>query len=548
MISSSEQNDLESSLDAIIIGAGFSGLYMIYRLREAGFSVQAFEAADNVGGTWYWNRYPGARCDIESVYYNYTFSKELLVEWNWSSRYATQPEILRYINHVADKFELRKHIEFNTRVETAHFDEANHRWVITTDSGKKLSSKYLIAAIGCLSASNVPNIKGLDHFNGEWYHTGRWPHEKVDFTGKRVGIIGTGSSGIQAIPVIAKEAEHLTVFQRTPQYSAPAKDHPYEPEFIRKTWENYSELRQSMQYSMHGVPIIPRDRSALEDTPEVRQHHYEEAWEKGGLFTLSYTYNDHGINETANHAVADFVRGKIREVVSDPETAEKLMPNYYYATKRPIIDTDYFETYNRKNVTLVDVKETPIEEITTNGLRTTEEEHNLDILVFATGFDAITGPLFKIDLRGRNGMTLKEKWDGGANLKTYLGIATAEFPNFFMITGPQSPSVLSNMMVSIEQHVEWVTDFLLYLRKNRIELFEATKGAEEEWSNHCNEVANFTLLTKTDSWYMGANIDGKPRGFLPYAGGVGPYRQICNDVAAEGYKGFSLTAPSETAL
>jgi cation diffusion facilitator CzcD-associated flavoprotein CzcO len=547
MTSTQKSNSL-TDLDAVVVGAGFSGLYMLYRLREAGFSTRVFEAGDNVGGTWYWNRYPGARCDVESIYYNYTFSDELLREWTWSSKYAEQPEILSYINFVADKFDLRRDIQFKTLVNFAQFNEEKNRWDIQLNDGKTVSAKYFITAVGCLSASNVPKFKGLENFSGEWYHTGRWPHEKVDFKGKRVGVIGTGSSGIQSIPVIAQEAEHLTVFQRTPQYSTPARNEPYDPDFIKQVRENYSEIRKQMRQSLTGIPAVPRNRSALEDTQEERRRIYEAAWEKGGLLTLSYSYNDLSINPEANETVAEFIRSKIREVVKDPEVAEKLLPNYYYATKRPIIDTNYFETYNRDNVTLVDVKKAPIEEITPNGLRTAESEYELDMIVFATGFDAMTGPLFKMDIRGKDGVSLKEKWAGGAQTRTYLGIATAGFPNMFMLTGPESPSVLSNMMVSIEQHVEWVSDCIKYLRDHGKDVIEVKEEAENTWSKHCREVAESTLYVKTESWYTGANIDGKARGFQIYLGGVGPYRQICDEVAAKGYEGFTLKASEESVL
>lgn len=531
--------------DAVVVGAGFSGLYMLHRLREAGYSVRVFEAAEDVGGTWYWNRYPGARCDVESIYYNYTFSEKILNEWNWSSRYAEQPEILSYINFVADKLDLRKDIQFQTRITAAHYDEKAHNWKL--QAGKSIIiAKYFIPAIGCLSASNIPNFKGLETFQGEMYHTGRWPHEKVDFSGKRVGVIGTGSSGIQAIPVIAKEAGHLTVFQRTPQYSAPAQNHAYDQDVLKQTRENYKEIRQQMYASMHGVPQIPREISALQDTPEERERVYEEAWRKGGLFTLLYSYNDIGFIPEANQTVADFIRSKISSTVKNPEVAKRLMPNYFFGTKRPIIDTDYFETYNRENVNLVDVRKSAIQEITPTGLRTSDAEYELDMIVFATGFDAMTGPLFKIDIRGKDGLGLKEKWNGGANLKTYLGLSTAGFPNMFMLTGPQSPSVLSNMMVSIEQHVDWVTDCINYLETNSLHEFEAMPEAEEAWSEQCRATAAMTLLPHADSWYMGANIDGKPRGFLAFAGGVGVYRQICDLVAASRYEGFSKVSTSKT--
>jgi cation diffusion facilitator CzcD-associated flavoprotein CzcO len=527
----------ETNFDAVVIGAGFSGMYMLYRLREAGLSTRVYEAADGVGGTWYWNRYPGARCDSESIYYNYTFSEELYREWTWSSRYPEQPEILKYLNFVADKFELRPDIQFKTRVNAAQYDEENKIWQITLNDGSTVTAKYFITGVGCLSASNLPKFNGLENFKGEYYHTGHWPHTKVDFTGKTVGIIGTGSSGVQAIPAIAKEAAHLTVFQRTPQYSAPARNHPYDPEYIRQAKENFQEIKRQMRESTGGAPGDIPTKSALEVTPEERLEKYEEAWRIGGqgIFT---SYYDITVNEEANKTASEFIRTKIREIVKKPDVADKLMPSYYYGTKRPIIDTDYYETYNRDNVSLVDVKKNPIVEITEKGLRTTEGEYEVDVLVFATGFDGMTGPLLKMDIRGKDGVSLKEKWNGGENTRTYLGVANAGFPNFFMITGPESPSVLSNMPVSIEQHVEWISDCIEYMCENNMESIEANVEAEEAWSKHCGEVANATLFSKADSWYTGANIPGKTRRFLIYLGGVGAYRQKCAEIAANGYEGF----------
>ncbi|TDL75755.1 NAD(P)/FAD-dependent oxidoreductase [Rhodococcus qingshengii] len=527
----------ETNFDAVVIGAGFSGMYMLYRLREAGLSTRVYEAADGVGGTWYWNRYPGARCDSESIYYNYTFSEELYREWTWSSRYPEQPEILKYLNFVADKFELRPDIQFKTRVNAAQYDEENKIWQITLNDGSTVTAKYFITGVGCLSASNLPKFNGLENFKGEYYHTGHWPHTKVDFTGKTVGIIGTGSSGVQAIPAIAKEAAQLTVFQRTPQYSAPARNHPYDPEYIRQAKENFQEIKRQMRESTGGAPGDIPTKSALEVTPEERLEKYEEAWRIGGqgIFT---SYYDITVNEEANKTASEFIRTKIREIVKKPDVADKLMPSYYYGTKRPIIDTDYYETYNRDNVSLVDVKKNPIIEITEKGLRTTEGEYEVDVLVFATGFDGMTGPLLKMDIRGKDGVSLKEKWNGGENTRTYLGVANAGFPNFFMITGPESPSVLSNMPVSIEQHVEWISDCIEYMCENNMESIEANVEAEEAWSKHCGEVANATLFSKADSWYTGANIPGKTRRFLIYLGGVGAYRQKCAEIAANGYEGF----------
>ncbi|MGO4890591.1 flavin-containing monooxygenase [Anaerobacillus sp. MEB173] len=538
------KNNEVNHLDAIVIGAGFSGMYMLYRLREAGLSTRVYEAAGGVGGVWYWNRYPGARCDSESIYYNYTFSEELYKEWSWTSRYPEQPEILEYLNFVADKFQLRPDMQFNTRITSAVYDEGTNLWHIQTNTGENVTAKYFITGVGCISTANVPNIKGLDHFEGEWYHTGHWPHEKVDFSGKRVGLIGTGSSGIQSIPVIAKEAGHLTVFQRTPQFSVPAKNHRYDPEFIRQTKENYAEIRRHMKESVAGLNATFGERSVLDDTPEQRQKVLQASWDKGG-WAILFAYNDLLGNEEANKIVADFVRSKISEIVDDPETAQKLTPDHFYGTKRAIIDTEYFETYNRENVSLVDVKKAPIQEITSKGIRTADGEYELDTIVFATGFDGMTGSLFKIDIQGRDGVSLKEKWENGAATRTYLGLATAGFPNLFMITGPESPSVLGNMPAAIEQHVDWVMDCIQHMQDNGVDMIEANNEAEENWSKHCRELADATLYTKTDSWYTGANIEGKARGFQIYVGGYGPYRQICDEVAQKGYEGFSLRVLSK---
>lgn len=536
-----ERNNESLDFDAIVVGAGFSGLYMLYRLREAGFSIRVFEAGNDVGGVWYWNRYPGARCDIDSIYYNYTFSDELIQEWTWSQRFADQPEILRYLNFVADKFKLRTDIQFRTRVLAAVFDEENLKWDVKLDDGSAVTAKFFISGVGCLSASNVPQFKGLEDFQGDWYHTGHWPHDDVSFKGKRVGVIGTGSSGVQSIPIIAEEADHLFVFQRSPQYCTPARNHDYDPEFIQQIKDNYTDLRKKMYASQAGfLTPIRSERSALEDTEEERRRVYEEAWKKGGLGTMMNTYGDLRSNKKANETLSNFVRTKIREIVRDPDVAAKLMPTYYYGGKRVILDTNYYETYNRDNVTLVDVGSAPIKKLMKTGVQTTEDCYELDMLVFATGYDAMTGPLFRMDIRGKNGVALKEKWDEGRETKTYLGLTTADFPNFFMITGPESPSVLSNMVVSIEQHVDWITDCLTYLRKHGYATIEANNEAEQAWSKHCKEIAAPTLIAQTDSWYTGANIEGKARGIPIYLGGVGTYRKICDNVAAKDYEGFTL--------
>jgi cation diffusion facilitator CzcD-associated flavoprotein CzcO len=509
-------------LDAVVVGAGFSGLYMLHRLRELGLSTRVFEAADGVGGTWYWNRYPGARCDSE---------------WEWTCRYPEQPEILRYLNFVADKLDLRRDIQFKTRVTAARYNGQTHRWDIETDAGDRLSAKFLITAVGCLSAAQVPQIKGLESFEGPWYHTGKWPHEGVDFTGKRVGIIGTGSTGIQAIPVIASKAEHLTVFQRTPNFTVPAKDHPLTAEAQRDLKANYDQIRRKNRESVFGMPFDPAEQSALEVQAEERQRVYDELWDYGGFKFLLSSYSDLILNKEANETAAEYVRARIREIVKDPVTAEKLSPRTHpIGTKRPPIDTDYYETFNRDNVTLVDIRSAPIEEITRTGIRTRDGEYALDCIVFATGFDAMTGTLFNLGISGRDGVALQEKWADGPH--TYLGVAAAGFPNLFIITGPGSPSVLSNMPVSIEQHVEWIADCIQYLRNRNLDSIEATEEAQVAWDAQVNEIANATLFPQADSWYMGANIPGKPRVFMPYAGGVGTYRQLCAEIAEKGYEGF----------
>jgi cation diffusion facilitator CzcD-associated flavoprotein CzcO len=527
--------------DALIVGAGFSGLYQLLCLRDRlGLSVRVLEAAEGVGGTWYWNRYPGARCDSESHSYCYTFSRELLEEWEWSERYPGQPEILRYLNHVADRFDLRRDISFGARVAAARWDEAERRWHVATEAGERFAARFLVTAVGCLSSANIPDIPGLGEFAGRWYHTGQWPHEGVDFTGKRVGMIGTGSTGIQAAPVIAKAAAHLTVFQRTANYSIPARNAPLTPEFKRWLKENYAELRRIMHATPNGHPFPIADRSVFDVTPEERQAIYEAAWEKGGL-QFRATFRDLLVDKAANDTAAEFIRAKIREVVKDPAKAAVLADiDHPFAAKRPPIDTEYFETFNRDNVSLVNLRATPIECITPRGIRTRDgAEHALDIIVFATGFDAMTGQLLRMDIRGRDGLSLREAWREGP--RTYLGLQVAGFPNLFILTGPGSPSVLCNMPVPIEQHAEWVTDCIAHLRARGITRIEATPEAVDRWVEHVNEAANATLLpTVPHSWYLGANIPGKPRVFMPYAGGMARYRAICDEVAARGYEGFAL--------
>ncbi|WNG36542.1 NAD(P)/FAD-dependent oxidoreductase [Archangium violaceum] len=528
-----------SNFDAVIVGAGLAGLYMLYRLRQLGLSVRVYEAGSGVGGTWFWNRYPGARCDIESLDYSYSFSHELEQEWKWTERYATQPEILRYINHVADRFELRRNIQFNTRVTAAGFDEATNRWAIQTDDGVNVSARFCIMATGCLSAAKVPDFKGLGTFQGKWYHTGRWPHEGVDFTGQRVGVIGTSSSGVQLIPIVAEQAAHLFVFQRTPSFSVPARNAPIEPAYESWMKANYAEYRRKARETRAGVIMDVNERSALDVSPEEREREYTARWAKGGTGFLA-AFSDLRICRESNETAAEFVRSQIRATVRDPAVAETLLPrDYPLGTRRLCVDTGYYETFNRDNVTLVDVKKSPIEELTPKGLRTRSAEYELDSIVFATGFDAMTGALLNIDIRGRGNTTLRQKWADGP--RTYLGLAIAGFPNLFTITGPGSPSVFSNTIVSIEQHVDWIADCITYLREHRLERIEATVEAEDSWVAHARELVERTLFPLADSWYIGANIPGKPRVFMPYIGGVGAYRKKCDAVAAQGYEGFSLT-------
>jgi len=524
---------------AVIVGAGFAGLYMLHRLRQLGLPARVFEAGDNIGGTWYWNRYPGARCDVESMDYSYSFSDELQQEWKWSERYASQPEILTYINHVADRFDLRRDIQLSTRVTAATFDEAAGQWTVTTNRGDHVSARFCIMATGCLSSAQVPKFPGRESFHGKTYHTGRWPHEGVDFTGQRVGVIGTGSSAIQSIPIIAEQARHLVVFQRTPNFSAPAHNAPLDPDFERQVKTNYAAFRRQARESRVGFVVERSEASALAVSDEERRREYEKRWRRGGLgFTA--TYVDLLTNQDANDTAAEFCREKIRAIVRDPKVAEILAPkDYPVGTKRMCVDTRYYETYNRDNVTLVDIRRAPIEAITPEGVRTTDAAYPLDSIVFATGFDAMTGALLSIDIRGRGGRPLRDAWAEGP--RTYLGLTVAGFPNLFAITGPGSPSVLSNMIVSIEQHVDWIADCIDRMRAQGQATIEATAAAQEAWVGHVNEVGHATLYPRANSWYMGANIPGKPRIFMPYIGGVWTYRQICDDIAAKGYEGFTLT-------
>ena len=528
-------------LDALVIGAGFAGMYQLHCLRDRlGLAVQVFEAAAGVGGTWYWNRYPGARCDSESHAYRFSFSEDLAREWQWSERYPGQAEVLRYLNFVADRLDLKRDIRFNTRVKTARWDEGATLWQVTTESGESHRARFLITAVGCLSSANIPDIPGLESFAGQWYHTGQWPHEGVDFHGKRVGQVGTGSTGIQCAPVIAETAAHLTVFQRTANYSVPARNAPLTDEFKRYARDNVAGINRTMRATRNGHPFFDADRSALATPPEERQALYEAAWAKGGL-QFRATFGDIISNLDANKTAADFIRGKIREIVRDPATAAKLADiDHPYAAKRPPIDTDYFETFNRDNVALVDLRAEPIERITPRGIRTSRAEYPLDAIVFATGFDGLTGSLLAMDIRGRGDTSLGQAWKEVP--RNYLGLQVTGFPNLFMITGPGSPSVLCNMPVPIEQHVEWITDCIARMRDTGVRQVEAKPEAMDAWVAKVNQAAAATLLPMaTHSWYMGANIPGKPRVFLPYAGGMARYREICDQVAANNYEGFTFS-------
>ena len=526
--------------DAVVIGAGFAGLYMLYRLRQLGLTTRVFEAGDGVGGTWYWNRYPGARCDVESMQYSYSFSEELQQEWQWSERYPRQDEILNYINHVADRFGLRPDIQLQTRVTSAVYDDATRRWTVGTDQGDQVSARFVISAGGCLSAARVPDTPGLSAFKGKWYHTGNWPHEPVDFTGQRVAVIGTGSSGIQIIPAIARQASQVVVFQRTPNFSIPAWNRPL-PQADQQAWKaNYSEHRKQARTTRSGILYEYSQRATADVSEQERQQEYERRWARGGA-NFTHAFNDIFIDKRANDSAAEFVRAKIRGTVKDPRIAALLAPtDHAIGTKRICVDTDYYATFNQPHVSLVDLRSTPIEQITPTGIRTTAQSYELDAIVFATGYDAVTGALDRIDIRGQGGQSLKEKWSHGP--RTYLGLMSAGFPNLFLITGPGSPSILTNVVVAIEQHVDWIARCLRHMLDHQLQVARADARDEEEWVAHVNEVASRTLFPTANSWYMGANIPGKPRAFLPYVGGLQNYTVICEQVVSEGYKGLHFDA------
>ena len=525
-------------VDVVVVGAGFSGLYLLYRLRKAGFSTRVFERGGDVGGTWYWNRYPGARCDVESLQYSYSFDEQLQQDWHWPEKFSAQPDILAYANHVADRFNLKKDIEFNIEVKASWFDENLKTWKITTDTGEEINAKYFIMATGCISTTQIPNIKGLSDYVGNTFHTGDWPHEEVDFSGQSIAVIGTGSSGIQSIPVLAKQAKKLTVFQRTPNYSIPSQNEPMTKKYERSWKDVYSERRKEMRYSAHGSLKDLNDVPALSVDEDQRQELYTKRWAIGGTGFLG-SFNDLLTNADANYTAAEYVRQQIKRVVRDKETAEILCPRSYpIGTKRICIDTGYFETYNRENVKLVDISKKPIQRLVTDGIIVDDQLYPFDSIIFATGFDAMTGSIFNVDIKGRDGLALKEKWNAGP--KTYLGLMSASFPNLFMITGPGSPSVKSNMIMSIEQHVDLVIETLLSMRRQGLSVVEPELEAENKWVDHVQEVANKTLFPQANSWYMGANIPGKPRLFMPYIGGVGAYREICEEIVANNYRGFKF--------
>ena len=526
--------------DVVIVGAGFAGLYALHKLRGLDLKLKCYEAGDGVGGTWYWNRYPGARCDVESLEYSYSFSDDLQQDWEWPERFSAQPDILKYANHVADRFDLRRDIQFNTRVSSAVFDKTSNLWTVTTHQGDVVQARFCIMASGNLSLPRVPDFKGIESFKGKWYHTGQWPKEPVDFTGKRVGVIGTGSSAIQLIPVVAEQARHLTVFQRTANFSLPSGNEPLDPQFVAAFKKRYKERRAEADRTPFGIAgHPPPTKFSRDDTPEEREKAYTARWGTGGNIAFLYAYKDLLVDKEANEIASDFVRRKIRETVKDQTVAEHLLPNdHYIGTKRLCLDLGYYETYNRDNVSLVNIRKAPIVEITEQGIRTADAEYELDAIIFATGYDAMTGAILDIDIRVEGEQSLREKWAAGP--KTYLGLLTAGFPNMLIITGPGSPSVKSNMIAAIEQHVDWIHGLMDYVKKGGYVRVEADLQSEEQWVSHVNEVANGTLYPLANSWYVGANIPGKPRVFMPYVAGLDKYRDICNDVAAKGYRGLVL--------
>jgi cation diffusion facilitator CzcD-associated flavoprotein CzcO len=525
-------------VDAVVVGAGFAGLYMLHRLRERGLRAVVLEAGSGVGGTWFWNRYPGARCDVESVDYSYSFDEELEQEWVWKERYATQPEILSYVNFVAERLDLLRDVRLETRVETASYDEPSATWRLTTSSGLRTSSRYLVMATGNLSVPATPSIPGVDSFEGRLLHTGHWPHEPVDLSGLRVGVIGTGSSGTQLIPVVAQQAEHLYVFQRTPNFSVPANNRDLEPGELEAIKQSYPSRRAAARLSPTGLNQRMNRESALEVTDEERLAVFEKYWNEAG-FGFILAFSDLMSTPAANQTAVDFLHQRTFDLVDDPEVARALTAtDYPFGSKRPCVDTGYYTTFNRDDVTLVDVRSHPLVEVTAHGVRTTEGEYELDALVLATGFEAMTGALRRIDIRGRDGVSLADTWAEGPS--SYLGLGMAGFPNLLTITGPGSPSVLSNVLVSIEQHVEWIDRLLGYMLEHGYTSIEATEPAQAKWTEHVDDIAYATLYPVGATWYLGPEVEGKRRRFMPYAGGLRAYRATCEQVAADGYEGFAL--------
>jgi cation diffusion facilitator CzcD-associated flavoprotein CzcO len=524
--------------DVVVIGAGFAGIYALYRLRNLlGLRVKVLEAGEDVGGTWFWNTYPGARCDTESYVYCYSFSRELWDEWDWSGRYPEQAELHRYISHVADRFDLRRDIQFGTRATEASFDDEQERWSVRTEQGETFTGQFLVTAVGLLSQRYVPDVKGLDRFQGEWYHTSRWPEEGVDLRGKRVGLIGTGSTGVQATPVIAREAEHLTVFQRSPQYAVPARHEMITRADLDEIKANYDELWGYVRWSVGGFPWQHNGQSALEVSDEERKRVFEELWEVGGTKFLMGSYRDLLLDRRANDTVSEFLRAKIREEVKDPVTAEALLPtDHPFGSRRPIIHTDYYETFNRDNVTLVDCRHFPIEEVTESGIQVENGHHDLDVIVFATGFDAVTGAYLAMDVRGREEQSLSDKWERG--IVSYLGIGMHGFPNLFMVQGPGS--TFGNQVVAIEHHIEWIADCISYVQEHGYSTIEATSESEREWSDQMHEAAEQTLVVHANSWWNGTNVPGKVRSILFYPGSFRYYRKTCDAIADDGYAGFAF--------
>ncbi len=527
----------ETELDAAVVGAGFGGMYMLLKLREAGFKARVYETGDGVGGTWYWNRYPGCRCDVESMQYSYSFSEELQQEWDWSERYSPQPEILAYANHVADRFDLRRDIQFNTRIETATFDEASATWLITTGAGERIRTRYFVTAVGCLSSANMPDFAGREDFPGPVYHTGQWPHDGVDFTGLRVAVIGTGSSGVQSIPIIAEQAKSLHVFQRTANFVVPARNRPLDPAEREAIKADYQSLRDKGRSRPTGFYFEHNAFSAQSVDDAERRRLYEHFWDNGGLTFLG-VFNDLLVNSESNETAAEFVRDKIREIVDDPETAALLAPRDIIGCKRLCADTGYFETFNLPHVKLVDISKTPISSLTAKGIRVGDDEYEVDAIVCATGFDAMTGALLKIDIRGVGGRTLSDKWEHGP--RTYLGLGIKDFPNMFTITGPGSPSVFANMILGVEQHADWIVACMDHMRTAGFKRIEATLEAEDAWVDHNRETGEGSLRSQCKSWYLGSNIPGKPKIFSPYIGGFPIYTDKIEDVANSGYRGFVL--------